>query len=409
MLKAHGENGEEYDFYAYVDKDRLETLKIKGVLEDAFLESAQDISPKPGGSIEKIDVSFTYQEPDALKDFDFGNTLIVASIPYCLHVPNGYEYQTALTEEKGDVLISLEKIWTSKATADGKLSSNSDFYAKDKSLYFQKSVVLTPKYPIKPVEGWRQNFTGTNIERIKEQVGVFRYTLLYIQLDTNYTLEVIDRKDAGALNEVKEIALKITNRLLDAYRFVTKEAHIQRLGTLEISQIYFKQHNQGFYISSTGFGIETARMNRSKEEFIEIGRLLKEDERPPLSDLLLLDAKSSADTRDFSLCVVQSFQALEIYLENLLINELKALSKTDQEISAYLGKYWRTKDRLREALRELKGKSLSDIDRKLWDEWCTCYEQIRNEVVHKGKEPSQKEAEKCLTKNGALLGILKTL
>jgi HEPN domain-containing protein len=396
-------------FYLLEDKENVAGMKAAGTLEETLLAGLKDVSPSPVTGIYNTHISFSYVEEDVLKDFDYANTLVVASLPYCLHLPNEYEYEVSIPEESLKAMLTFRKIWTNKATEDGKpTSSSADFYAEDKTLYFKSGVILTPRFPIREEEGWQQNFTGKNIEGIKEQNGVFRYTRLYIQLDTNFTSKDLDTDNKGELIEsVKEKALMVVNRVLDSYRFVTKLEHIQRMGTLETSMIYFMSHKKGFHTSSSGFGIETAPMNRSRKEIVEIGRMLKEDIRPDLYELLLLDAQISFDNKDFALAVMQSFQALEIYLERILFEALKKRGDSDPDIESYLGKYWRTKERLKDALKELRGKSLSELDKALWERWCTIYDKTRNEIIHKGKEPKMAEVASCLEANRQIIEYLR--
>lgn len=379
-------------------------------MRDLLTEALKDVSIRPVSAIYQHHLNFSYEEPDFLKNFDYGNTLIEASLPYCLHVPNEYEYEIPILEEGIKALVTLRKIWTEKSVENRQSSSIADFYTDDRTLYFRSSAMLAPQFPIQPEEGWQQNFTGTNIERIKEQNGVFRYTRLYIQFDTDFSVsQLAGEKASDIILAVREKGLMVVNKLIDAYRFVTKQEYIQRLGTLETSLVYFIAHNTGFHTSYSGFGIETAPMNRSRKEIKEIGRLLANSERPELYELFLLDAQSSFDNKDFALAVMRSFQALEIYIENLLFRELRKLGNSEIDAENYLGKHWRTKDRLKEALKELKGSSLYEIDNTLWNQWCVVYDQTRNQIVHKGKEPKIDEVKKCLDCNISVLQLLKNI
>lgn len=394
-------------FYLTVNKDVIEKL-TREQLSEVIRKDLSSVSPNPVSGIYSNLLSFNYDDPESLKDFDYANTLVEVHLPYCLHIPNEYELEVFIPEENLKALVILKKIWTNKATAEGVRSLDIDFFAEDRTLYFQKSVILNPVVPLRPEEGWEQNFTGENIEKIKEKNGVFRYSQLYIQFDSNISKEQLDSKEGKEILErVKEKALLIVNRLIDSYRFVTSREHVQRLGSLGVNMIYFINHDRGFYTLSSGFGIETAPINRSRKEIAAIRKMLGNGERPELYSLLLLDAKSSYENKDYALAVVQSFQALEICLENSLLAELHKRGDSEDDSLVYLDKYWRTKERLRYCIKELRGVSLYEDNRALWDKWCTLYDQTRNEIIHKSKEPTSKDVSDTLDTNIKVLNWLK--
>lgn len=405
-----GETSSEEELFAVASKDKLAEIPEEK-LKERLTQDLQIVRLTPLSGIYTSQLAFQYEDPNALKDFDYGNIFVEAHLPYCLHIPNHYEFEIDLPEFGLKALLIHRKIWTKKAQEVGRKSSEVDFYSKDKVAYFNNSTILTPKVPVDFDDGWEQAFTGKNIERMKDQNGTFRYSALYIQFTkavSDADLEARSQLEK-TIKEVKEISLNAVNRLIDTYRSVTRNGFVQRLGSLEINTIYFIDRKQGFYILSSGFGIETAVMNRSRDEITRIYEMLKKGERPELYDLLLLDAQTSLDNKDLTLAVVQSFQALEIFLENLIYKLL--LARGDSEVSTlqYLDQNWRTKVRLKECLQELKGTTLYATDMTLWDKWCTLYDQTRNEIVHKGKEPTEKEVMETLEANSKVINWLKSI
>ena len=405
-----GEATSEEQLSLIASKDRLAEIPEEK-LKELIAQDLKIVRLSPLSGIYTSQVAYQYDDPNTLKGFDYGNIFVEAHLPYCLHLPNHYEFEVNLPELGIKALLIHRKIWTKKAQDGAVKSSEVDFFAKDKVTYFNNSVILTPKVPVDFDDGWEQNFTGRNIERMKDQNGTFRYSALYIQFDkTTSAQELADQKQSEKIiDEVKETALTAVNKLIDSYRGVTKNGFVQRLGSLEINTIYFIEHNQGFYILGSGFGIETATMNRSKEEITKIEEMLEKGEKPELFDLLLLDAQTSLDNKDFTLAVVQSFQALEIFLENFLFKLLLLRGDSEPDAIKYLDQHWRTKERLRNCLKELKGTSLYESDEPLWNKWCTLYDQTRNEIVHKGKEPKLKEVIEMLETNIKVIEWLKTL
>ena len=109
-----------------------------------------------------------------------------------------------------------------------------------------------------------------------------------------------------------------------------------------------------------------------------------------------------------TLAIVESFQALEIYIENYLAARLRELRHEQDQIETILDKNWRTKDRLNSLLYELKSKRLNEVP-TLWDPWCLRYDQTRNEVLHQGKNPTDDETSECLELNKAVIEWLKNI
>lgn len=385
-------------FYALTKKEIIENTskeEMKKILEADMAK----VSITPVSGIYKTYLSYQYSEPDALKNFDFGDILVQAHLPYCLHIPNHYEMTVSIPEQNLEALVIFEKVWTQRAQEDGTKSDNTDFFAEDRAIYFKNSTILTPKVPFRPEEGWDSYFTGRNIEKMKDQNGVFRFTMMHIQF--NMTLpEEMGKMGKGAneklLKDVRDTALNIVNRVIDNYREVTNEIHIRRLGELKVNLIYFIPKRQGYYFLLPN--IETAMMNRSRKEIEAIAERLSKGEKSEIYKLLMLNARSSFNTKDYTLAIVESFQALEIYLENYLVAEFKKRGDSEDDYKRTLKTNWQTKDRLNVVLKELKGFSLNEQG-EMWDKWCTRYDKTRNEVLHAGKEPDEKETEETLTVN----------
>ncbi|MEO8637672.1 MAG: hypothetical protein ABI430_02095 [Candidatus Taylorbacteria bacterium] len=405
-----GETSSEEELSLIANKDKL-TETPEENLREKIKQDLQIVRLTPLSAIYTTQMAFQYDNPDALKDCDYGNIFVEAHLPYCLHIPNHYELEVDLPELGIKALLIHRKIWTKKAQEGAVKSSEIDFFSEDKTTYFNNSVILTPKVPVDFDDGWEQDFTGRNIERMKDQNGTFRYSALYIQFDKTTSVQELANRNQleKVIDDVKETALTVVNKLIDSYRGVTRNGFVQRLGTLEINTIYFIEHNKGFYILGSGFGIETATMNRSKNEITKIKEMLEKGEKPEIFDLLLLDAQTSLDNKDFTLAVVQSFQALEIFLENFLFKILLLRGDSEPDAVKYLDQHWRTKERLKECLRELKSTSLYEADEPLWNKWCTLYDQTRNEIVHKGKEPKQREVIEMLETNIKVIDWLKSL
>ncbi len=385
-------------FYIFADKKIIDNTP-KEILKERIRADIEKISITPGSGINKTYISYQYSDETELKDFDYGNILIQAHLPYCLHIPNHYEMKVVIPEQNIEALIIFEKIWTKRAREDEKVSDDIDFFAEDRALYFKTSSMLTPVIPCHPEDGWDSFFTGRNIEKIKDQNGIFRYTKIHIQFNIDAPKKLKDmgkEKENELLKEINDKTLVIVNRVIDLYREITNEIHVRRLGELKINLIYFIPQNQGYYLLLPN--IETAMINRSFKDIEDISNQLATGKKSEIYKLLLLDARSSFNTKDYTLAIVESFQALEIFLENYLVLEFKKRGDPEKQYKQFLHKYWRAKERLNIVLKELKGCELNEQG-KIWDAWHTQYDKTRNEVLHAGKEPTEEETEKVLMAN----------
>jgi hypothetical protein len=359
-----------------------------------------------------LNSSFQYIDPSFLQEFNYGNVLVEVNIPYCLHIPDDYELEVLFSKDTGQTaLVMPSKIWTQKAQTDKKRSDETDFFADDRVLYFQKNAIVGPKVPLDLSEGWEQNYTGFNVHKIKDRNGRFRFTHLYIQFDLTTTKkELGDKFNSNAvIKKVKDISLQVINILIDTYRSVTNEEYITRLGDINLNMIYFIDMNEGIYLSEVN--TEVAPMNRSKAEIEKIKDMLETGNNPDLYMLLLLDTQNSFNTKNYPLAIVQSFQALEIFIENFLINEFIKIGKTEEDAYSYIvqGNNWRTKTRLKELLKEVKGKTLQELNQVLWDKWRANYDVVRTDVIHKGKEPVVSDLKNTLENNNNVIKLLKSL
>lgn len=395
-------------FYVLTEKEVIQNTP-KSAMEEMIETHMAKVSITAGSKIHKNYISYQYSEPGALKDFDFGNILVQAHLPYCLHIPNHYEMIVSIPERNLEALVIFEKLWTNRAQEDQEKSDTTDFFAEDRVLYFKNSAVLTPVMPFRPEEGWDSSFTGRNVERIKDQNGVFRYTRVHIQFAMNLPehLEALGNSlSEKLLKDVQEQSLAVMNRVIDNYREITNEIHVRRLGELKINLIYFTPRKQGYYLLLPN--IETAIMNRSRQEIENISKRLSGGGKPQVHKLLLLDAWSSFNSRDYTLAIVESFQALEIFLENYLTDEFKRRGDSEEQYKKKLKTHWQTKDRLNAVLKELKGSALNEQG-AVWDKWRSQYDKTRNEVLHAGKEPTQEETEETLVINEKVIEWARSL
>ncbi len=407
VLKAKiNKTGEIRNIYHQVD-DTYKDVHSEDV-EKATKQDLTKITDKPNTTIYGTVTSFSYTKKNVLKDFDFGNVLIEAHLPYCLHIPNHVDLSILIPELNFKALITPEKIWTNRAQEDGVKSDLLDYYTENTPLYFNRSSILGPRMPIDSELGWEHFIRGKNIEKIKDKNGTFRYSRVYIQFNLNLPRDINSLSSESQKNLFKEVtdkSLLSINRLIDNYRDISNETHVRRLGRISVNFIYFIPQNIGFYLSD--FNITTAMINRSRKEINELYSRLDKGEKPEFYKLLLLNAQNSFESNDYTMAIVESFQALEIFLENYLISEFKKRGDKEVDYKNVLGKYWTTKQRLNDVLNKVKNVKLNQ-QANMWDKWCLHYDKTRNEVIHAGREPIENETKETLELNEKVINwVLK--
>ena len=153
--------------------------------------------------------------------------------------------------------------------------------------------------------------------------------------------------------------------------------------------------------------IQSTMMNRSFKEIREIQDKLVRVESPPIFELLFLNFKASINRKSFTLAVIESFQALESFLENYLISRYREKGVSEKDIESILNQKWRAKERLKDLLKSVSGHSLSE-NGMLWDTWCTANDK-RNKMIHETKEIDLSDAEKAIKANRDVVQWIKSL
>lgn len=351
------------------------------------------VATKPTFQLFGTAFSYSYPEEElAKRPAQPANTLIEIGVPYCFHVPAN----TMLTVKDSKMInyLVFKKIWTDRAAS----SSDADYLSPTHVLYHNNTSIKMPKFPTEPNLGPAPICTGTNIEALKDKAGVYRYSLVWMFFDSAYSREVLTSENEGqaAQSEVIARAISVLNRFIDVYRVVTNSAHVQRLSSAHVRDLFFQDHNIGFHGASFGHGIGTGVMNRSGAELNDIARKAAGDEEIPLWDLLFLDAEASLQTNAFTLAVVNAFQALELRLEDFLEKKMSTQGLGVAEIEGCLDRIWRTKERLKDLVPSICGRRIIDDDRMLWDRFCWAYEDVRNKLIHSARDLDHDKTERAV-------------
>jgi hypothetical protein len=352
-----------------------------------------EVATKPNFQLFGMALSYSYPEDErAKRPAQPANTLIEIGVPYCFHFPANSMIE--LRDAGALSHLVFKKMWTGRAEG----SSEADYRSPTHVLYHNNTSVKAPNFPTEPNLGPEPICTGINVEALRDRVGLYRYSLVWMFFDTAYTREMLTSVVGGeaARSETIARAVAALNRFIDVYRVITSSAHMQRVSRVHVRDIFFWEHNIGFHGASFGSGIGTAIMNRSEAELQAISRKAATGEEIPPWDLLFLDAEASLDINAFTLSVVNSFQALELCLEDFLEKRMTAQGLTAAQIEERLVKAWRTKERLKDLVPFLSGHRLIDDDPKLWHRFCWAYDDIRNKLIHAARNLDQGKTERAM-------------
>jgi len=215
----------------------------------------------------------------------------------------------------------MRKIWTELAVG----SNDVEAYADDQPLYYGPARPLTPTIPQAPNLGPWPHFTGTNVEIYKDTHGVFRYTQVRVLFDSVHPgidgpdgTEAFQSARSTAVTQVTEIASQVINYLLDVYRSITGESHIERLAKMPVTRVYFADANLVYESVGIESGLGSAIVNRSRREIEQVAEMVAAGRQPERHTLLLQSAHSALDRGQNLLAVVVAFQAQEIIIEKRL-------------------------------------------------------------------------------------------
>ena len=248
---------------------------------------------------------------------------------------------------------------------------------------------------------WRPGNSGNEIKY--DRLGRVSYTKVAVRFPYATT-----RDDA---EELRRVSHKAINRLLDVYRCATKESHIghipiQELGSSNTSHGVFDVKDDGsvWELNSFRFDMGSGLTLARTQELDRNPMLDLAYERPlPVVDLLVLNARRSFLFEDYRIAVIEAEAALEVGVDLVLTRYY--LSRTTKSTEGYVVPAYSREDvhRLLDAgLKNLINTHIPiALERKFigTDEhsrWENDLYDLRNAVIHDGKEVRENEAERAL-------------
>ncbi len=354
-------------------------------------------------------------------------TQVVARLPFCLYVPST-RYIIRLPGSSGLIGVAPEKVWTDRA--EGSHILDFDIVASGENVYLKDAEITTEH--IGSPSDFTAGLRGKNVEFDKDPNGYFRYTRITVEIDWEFPngfdpFKEENQKKLAIVDAIAAHTLVVANYMVDIYRVATGDSYVKRLSSIVVDDIRigipdecsirknerlppkfsYKCGIHPYQLSQNG--VRPAIVTKPSEVIESFKSWLISGTTPQTYRLLQLNAEDALEHRDTKLAVIESFLALEVYVEQFYYQILATSMATDQiETLLTEDHNWRLKTRLKELLKLTCSRSISDIDNKLWQDWANGHEK-RNELVHRGIVPTLDEAHEILGLNQKVIRILETL
>jgi hypothetical protein len=218
---------------------------------------------------------------------------------------------------------------------------------------------------------------------------------------------------AGKRDEFAAIALGALNNLVAAVR---QQARLYHVFDLERSDIDLTvRDDQGNILEEDPLGDDLIRSEEARSEVFDLlaqddawyGRLrdiLSRAEPVGLADDLLIEAERALGQRFPRQAIASAYTALEAGVSSMLTARMSQSGQPDAEIDYLLS----TKSliyKLDAMLRRYYSFSLKHDHRNLWDRFGHLTE-MRNDIVHRGRQPQPGDAEYAIAAAGDILAWL---
>lgn len=181
-------------------------------------------------------------------------------------------------------------------------------------------------------------------------------------------------------------AMGVVNRILQVYRFATRQPWVEGFSSASDFEVMLPSggiYREDFCIPFTLFPppIDVEEVKRIVKSMLLSGESI------PLHEHLLLEAKTHLLKRNERSAIIDSFTAVEVFVDSTLRQAYSDNGLTSEQVEAKLssGRNWQINKRLKELMREVIGRSPVD-NQALWGRWLKV-QTVRNEVVHTGATP----------------------
>ena len=244
---------------------------------------------------------------------------------------------------------------------------------------------------------------GSEMEMKYDRLGRISHTKLAVRFPYATT--------SDSVAELRKISHKAINRMLDVYRIATKEFYVghipmHELGAATISHGVYDIEDDGSIWERNSFQYDLGPgINLPRTQAISDHAVMDmEYDRPlPIVDLLVLNARRSLLFEDYRVAVIEADTAFEVGVDRILTRHY--LSKTSRSKEGYGVHAYSKEDvnkKLDAGLKNLLEHHLHKAIRKGFfgteehSRWEKDLYELRNAVVHDGKDVQPDEAERAV-------------
>ena len=257
-------------------------------------------------------------------------------------------------------------------------------------------------YEVTFERAWRPDNHG--IEMKYDRLGRVSYTKIAVRFPYATTPDDSEK--------LRRVSHKVINRLLDVYRCATKESHvghvpIQELGPSNMSHGSYDFEDKGGVreLNSFRFDMGSGLTLARTQELDGNSMLDLAYERAlPVVDLLVLNARRSLLFEEYRIAVIEAETSFEVGIDRILTRFY--LSQTTKSVEGYVVPAHSREDvyrRLSHAgvkklidnhLPTALGRKFNGTDEHV--RWEKDLYDLRNAVIHDGKQVRENEAERAL-------------
>jgi hypothetical protein len=240
-----------------------------------------------------------------------------------------------------------------------------------------------------------------NVEQLYDRWGRVAYTFLEIWFPM-----YVDPKST----ELQDWVHAVINRLLEVYRFATKEFHVDVVPKNELWEYEaFSTNEDGRTFPSPihcvrmmpfGYGTRLARSAPISEE---AKRFLSDGTRLPLAQTLYLNAQREHLLENHRLAVVEAETAFEALVDKAVVSYYREQGHPEEQIEKKLEAGLR--NLIRDHIPRCCGQPFEGTAE--YEAWDADLYKVRNDVVHNGASVSPEQVEKALSAAGEALGWLE--
>lgn len=204
--------------------------------------------------------------------------------------------------------------------------------------------------------------------------------------------------------DLKRQCLEYLNRLVEVIRYKTRKYWLLPVSEYELIYADIEDLTEGFgnrkghILLSEVSTVVNLPIKQENEVVDEINSCLKEEQRIPYSDLLILDSYNYIFTGQFNESIVTSNLALEIFIKETLRDILAIKYSNEKDINAALSSI--LEDTLHKTFRK---NFLGDISHEKARETSDIYKRFsqsrdyRYRVIHRGERLNARDSEGNLT------------